>query len=96
MGKQLYVFAYDIAVDRNRTKFATLLEEEGGDRINLSVFECMLSKARRDWLLREAQELIDPETDQLACYQVCRTCYGKSVYMPEWEAPDAGESIRTV
>jgi len=83
--KQLYVIAYDISIDRNRNKMSELLEEEGGIRINLSVYECMLRSRQLTYIIKEAENLIDRKTDQLAIYPVCRSCYAKSVYYPELE-----------
>ena len=83
MRKQLYIIAYDITEDKSRYTVADLIETEGGKRINLSVFECMLSKADKKRLLGKIHPYIDPKTDIVVCYHVCTACYIKSVFIPE-------------
>lgn len=87
--KQLYVIAYDLEDDKRRLALSRLLENEGGERINLSVFECMLTHRELEMIKAEAMRLINPHTDQVAIYQICRACYTASVYLPEREPADS-------
>jgi CRISPR-associated protein Cas2 len=87
MRKHLYIIAYDISKDKNRNQAARLLEEAGGRRINLSVFECMFSPAQLNKVWPEIEKLLDPKTDQAAAYPVCKTCYTKTRYLPEPDFP---------
>lgn len=83
MKQQLYVIAYDIRSNKRRKKVSVLLENEGGERINKSVFEVALSTSTRQVLLKDITSLIDQKTDQIACYPICRSCYTRSEYIPE-------------
>ena len=65
--KHLIFIAYDIL-------------EHFGKRINLSVFECMMT----DTQLRNISEFIgmkiNKKTDYVAYYPICRNCYTKVIY----------------
>lgn len=43
--KHFWVIAYDIVDDRNRNRIANFLEKHG-QRVNYSVFECMLTDSQ--------------------------------------------------
>lgn len=92
VSKQLYIIAYDIRKDRSRTRLAQHLEDLGGTRINRSVFELMLRKSQLPKLLARIADGIDPDTDQVAIYPLCRACYGRSHYIPDLD-PATGKSI---
>lgn len=51
-----YVFAYDISLNTERNRVDKVLKEYGF-RVQKSVFECMLSEADRDKLLKRLHEL---------------------------------------
>lgn len=71
-----YLVAYDVVVDRQRTKVAHLLEEYG-DRIQKSVFECFLNERSKQELWEEMVELINVEEDRVRMYPLCRACERK-------------------
>lgn len=75
------VVAYDIADDKRRSKIVKLLEQYG-DRINFSVFECMLTRQQKKVLLLDIEKIIDKKKDQVVLYNVCVDCYSKTIYMP--------------
>lgn len=79
--KNFVVIAYDIALTRRRNKVVKAVIKYGG-RINMSVFECMLTDSRLAALERDLEKLIDPETDQVAIYPLCLDCYARIRYMP--------------
>lgn len=54
-----------------------------GGRINLSVFECMLTDSQLKRLQQEIAGLIDAATDQIAYYTLCVDCFSKILYQPE-------------
>lgn len=83
MRKQLYIIAYDISDDKSRGRVADLLETAGGGRINRSVFECMLTLKHKKQLLKQIEQHIDTNTDIVAAYHVCKSCYIQSAYLPE-------------
>ena len=80
--KRFVVIAYDITDNRRRTKVADKILQFGG-RINLSVFECMLTDSQLAALQEDLSKLIDSKTDKIALYTLCMDCYTKIVYIPE-------------
>ncbi|MEK7295131.1 MAG: CRISPR-associated endonuclease Cas2 [Actinomycetota bacterium] len=70
----LYLISYDIPDTRRRTKIAkTLLDY--GNRVQLSVFECILEdKALFYKMCRRLDRLIKSEEDNLLIYSVCGAC----------------------
>ena len=68
-----YVIAYDIPDDRRRTKIATTLEGYG-ERVQYSVFECLLGVRQFDALWEELCQLLKPEQDSLRVYRLCAAC----------------------
>lgn len=82
-AKRIFVVvAYDITSNKRRKKVADLLAEYG-TRINLSVFECMLTKARFVRLQDKVLDLIDESTDSVAYYTICMECFTRIIYQPE-------------
>ena len=79
--KQFIVVAYDIANNRRRRRVMKLLEEHGV-RINLSVFECMMTDTQYDKLRDNIWQVIKHKEDTVAYYPICVDCYTKIVYQP--------------
>ena len=79
----LYLLCYDISEDATRSKVADLLESYGGTRRNKSVFELSLSASEKTDLWQKIAHQIDPQTDNVLCYQVCIDCYSQSSCLPE-------------
>lgn len=79
--KKFVVIAYDVASTRRRNKVVKAVIKYGG-RINLSVFECMLTDSQLAALEKELEKLIAPETDQIAIYLLCLDCYARIKYLP--------------
>jgi CRISPR-associated protein Cas2 len=76
-----YVVAYDICDDRRRTKVAKVLEDFG-DRAQYSVFEMDLDCAERfNALRRRLDSVIDPATDGVRAYFLCKSCRDKVVLL---------------
>lgn len=80
--KQMAVIAFDISNDKRRAKMVKLLEQYG-KRINLSVFECMLSAQQRKEILSGTTAIVDAKSDQVVIYTVCVDCYSKTEYIPK-------------
>lgn len=76
----LYVIAYDIQIDKNRTRLAEILSSHGL-RINLSVFECLLRPAHLSKLVDQIKTCLDPETDQCIIYPICTGCEQRALYL---------------
>jgi len=85
--KQLFVIVYDIRSNKARKKVADLLENEGGQRINLSVFELMYASSKIGFITQQIEELIDASIDRVAIYPICKSCFSKSTYLPDDEMP---------
>jgi CRISPR-associated protein Cas2 len=72
----LIVVSYDIPNNRRRTKLAHALKD-WGERVQLSVFECLLAAGDLDKLEATVLPLIDAEEDNLRIYALCEICRGK-------------------
>ena len=68
-----YVVSYDIVLDRRRNKVAQALTGHG-ERVQYSVFECLLTNSQFERLWAELKELIVPEEDSLRAYRLCPPC----------------------
>ncbi|RMG65364.1 MAG: CRISPR-associated endonuclease Cas2 [Bacteroidetes bacterium] len=91
----LYLITYDISDDGDRSRCSQLLQDLGGRRINLSVFELLLAPGEEEKLMVRLAEMLDPACDSVACYLVCQACYGRAWWWPEGPGPWPG-SIRSV
>ena len=86
-AKKLFlVVAYDISNSNKRNKISKLLEKHG-TRINLSVFECMITKAKFLQLKTKIEPLIDNKTDSIVYYPICVDCYCKIERFPDKSLP---------
>lgn len=68
-----YVISYDIVLDRRRNKVARALTGHG-ERVQYSVFECLLTNSQFERLWAELQKLIVPAEDSLRAYRLCPPC----------------------
>ncbi|AEE15333.1 CRISPR-associated protein Cas2 [Thermodesulfobium narugense DSM 14796] len=68
-----YVISYDVVEDRKRYKIAKLLEGKG-TRVQKSVFECYLTEKELIKLNKEIMKKINPETDSVRIYLLCKRC----------------------
>lgn len=80
--KKFVVVAYDVSNSRKRTKIAKMLENYG-ERINLSVVECMLTQERFVKLREKMGKHIDLQTDKVVYYTICVDCFTKVIYYPD-------------
>ncbi len=85
--KQLYLIAYDISQNKARNKAADLLAQYG-ERINLSVFECMLTQKQKDQIIDQLEAMINPKTDSIRIYFICNQCYSKSIVLGRSDPPE--------
>lgn len=63
----LVVVAYDVVNNRRRTKLATFLEGYGR-RVQKSVFECFLTQAEMQKLVKGVQRKVNAEEDTVRFY----------------------------
>lgn len=81
---QLYVVAYDIPSDKRRKKVSDLLEGYG-QRVQYSVFECLLELDQYRELQRQLRQRLDRKEDQIRFYPLS----GHTVSRAEaWGGPD--------
>ena len=85
--KHMHLIAYDITRNKTRNRVAELLEQYG-TRINLSVFECMITHRQKQEIIRQISELINPKTDSVRIYFICSACYAKSIIIGRPDPPD--------
>lgn len=71
--KKLYLICFDIVDDQIRNKVAKVLEGYG-DRVQKSVFECVLSKTQLKTLKGKISKLINDEQDSVHFYRLCKRC----------------------
>ena len=69
----LIVGSYDVVNDRRRTRLAHALKDFG-QRVQYSVFECLLEAPALERLRRRVEKLIDAREDTVRIYRLCREC----------------------
>jgi CRISPR-associated protein Cas2 len=72
----LYVIAYDIPCNRRRRKVAELLEGYG-QRVQYSVFECVLSDKKLKELKQRLRKRINLHEDSLRFYAIPNYSFGQ-------------------
>jgi CRISPR-associated protein Cas2 len=69
----LYAVSYDIVDDRRRLYVAhTLLDY--GERVQKSVFECIMEPEQYDQLIKKLSSIIRLEDDSVRIYPICGNC----------------------
>ncbi len=76
------IVAYDIADSQRRNKVIKLIEPYG-NRVNYSVFECMLTRSQLDNLCSKLAKTVNCTMDKIAIYPICLDCYTKTKYIPD-------------
>jgi CRISPR-associated protein Cas2 len=69
------VVAYDISEDRRRARVAAALQQ-WGDRVQRSVFVCVLAHEQLAELTRRVEEIIEVDTDSVYVFRQCGACWG--------------------
>lgn len=80
-NKNFWVIAYDITDDLRRSRIVKVIEKFG-ERVNYSVFECMLTDSQFKKLHDRLQTMIKP-SDSIVFYPLCVGCYSKIIYTPQ-------------
>lgn len=68
-----YVVSYDIPDDQRRAKIANILEDFG-DRVQYSVFECMLDQPLLEKMIGRLEKMVKVDEDSLRVYPLCGNC----------------------
>lgn len=74
----LYIIAYDIPIDKRRTRVHKLLCGYG-QWTQYSLFECWLTKRQIVELRAKLNKLLDPAADTVRIYRVCAGCVAQAV-----------------
>lgn len=72
-GTTLYIVAYDIPVDRRRTKVHRVLSGYG-QWTQYSLFECWLTRRQYIELRAKLAKHLDADTDSVRFYPLCAAC----------------------
>jgi len=71
-----YVISYDVVDDTRRNRISeTLLDY--GQRVQYSVFECILEDDLAEKMVARLKETIEPAEDRVRIYPLCATCRGR-------------------
>jgi len=68
-----YIVSYDIPDDKRRIKLAKILKDYG-DRVQESVFECILDKNLLDKMSEKIDKVINQDDDSVRIYALCANC----------------------
>lgn len=68
-----YVVSYDITDDPRRTKIANILEDFG-DRVQYSVFECILDQGLLEKMISRLEKVVKEDEDSVRVYALCGNC----------------------
>lgn len=74
--RRRYGVAYDIPDDRRRNRVARFLNGYG-ERVQYSVWECMLTASQAEKMWAGLARLIRKEEDRLRMYRLCPVCAGE-------------------
>jgi len=69
-----HVIAYDISQDRRRARVAAVLQAYG-DRVQRSVFVCVVESEVLQEIRARISEIIDPLTDSVYVFRQCAACW---------------------
>jgi len=68
-----YIVSYDIPDTPRRTRIAKILEDFG-DRVQYSVFECLLEKELLEKMVDRLEKVVKAEEDSVRVYALCANC----------------------
>lgn len=75
------VVSYDVPDNRRRGKIARALQDFGGERVQLSVFECYLTPRNWTRLQERLGKIIEPGQDSVRLYRLCDQCRGNILFL---------------
>lgn len=67
------MISFDISKDKIRRRVVKQLKANG-DRVQKSVFECLVNDKQYIKMKNEIDKVIDKETDSVRYYQLCKLC----------------------
>jgi CRISPR-associated protein Cas2 len=69
----LYLVSYDIPDTPRRTKIAKILDDFG-DRVQYSVFECLIDKELLNKMEARLHKVVNEAEDSIRIYALCGNC----------------------
>jgi CRISPR-associated protein Cas2 len=69
----LYIISYDISDTPRRTKVSKILDDFG-DRVQYSVFECLLDQDLVEKMILNLGKVVNSEEDSIRIHALCRNC----------------------
>ncbi len=69
----LYLVSYDISDTPRRTKISKILDDFG-DRVQYSVFECLIDNELLEKMVLRLQKVVKEAEDSIRIYSVCGNC----------------------
>ncbi|ODS30205.1 MAG: hypothetical protein SCARUB_04686 [Candidatus Scalindua rubra] len=69
----LYIVSYDITDTSRRTKISNILKDFG-ERVQYSVFECLMDSKLRGKMVERLKSIIKAEEDSIRIYTLCVGC----------------------
>ncbi|GJL72550.1 MAG: hypothetical protein NMNS01_17490 [Nitrosomonas sp.] len=83
--KRRWMIAYDVSDHRQRRLIHTILKDHG-QRVQFSVFECVLSKQQLQNLRGQLREAM-ADVDSIRWYPLCRWCESRIDWIGQGQAP---------
>ena len=80
------VAMYDVHEDQDRARVAAVLQR-WGDRIQRSVFVCMVEPEELPVMIESVKQIMDPDTDSFAVMRQCKTCWDAHVQLGQAAPP---------
>ncbi len=68
-----YIVSYDIPDTPRRTKIAKILDDFG-DRVQYSVFECLLEQDLLEKMIDRLEKVVKLDEDSVRVYALCGSC----------------------
>jgi len=68
-----YIVSYDITDTPRRTKIAKILDDFG-DRVQYSVFECVMKKDLLEKMVNRLLKVANEDEDSIRIYTLCSNC----------------------
>lgn len=68
-----YLVSYDVVDDRRRNKIAKRLKDYG-ERVQYSVFECLLDEEKIKELKEKVMLFLNEDEDSIRIYGLCQSC----------------------
>ncbi|MFA7481778.1 MAG: CRISPR-associated endonuclease Cas2 [Vulcanimicrobiota bacterium] len=72
--RNFYIISYDVVKNSRRNRIAKALVNFG-ERVQKSVFECVITEKQYYQLKEKLDKQIDRETDSIRYYRICRGCH---------------------